>query len=698
MVDIILPLTIVSKYMQLAKPFMGLYQPIEKDTIEISEQSITTCLNSITSLDNEMLPLIYLDFKGLRLMLPVSNITKLKPQHDLLMIQLDGVRITPHAENPICRTPLRLDIYQLAAQANILSIPGSAVEDRQYQINIKNVCAHTTTWKNYQMTINKKMSQSYLYTMNENPALEWNKLGHGSSLERQFSTLPLLSKFDLCLIIAPPVLFKPDVTVCGSAIEVNCITDIEVTINLDQIQLISILNNELKNLFFGNFDRDKSTSTYISTSQKPLSTVGSIKQITWTKQSSDDIDVDVTKDSGIDFETSSINSTIIGKPISADTSILLPFEFLVNCGKITFVLYDIHPAVTEYEVDINEVEEDEGESQKQPLLYTMVNQPNIYFSQQHPLQKVQVSCFDITMALGDKDNQELISIPREKDFKVFMIETKNGDLHPDTGIPPSFVTMKYEKTIGKNPQFLIDVGRPTKIYFSLSRLNQIYIIKNKILSCFMKQYEIMLEQGDNVKKSSAMKSKKINWPDMNICTKQIVVSLKTDSGAEIIASLASLSGNISSLLRPDRIYSNTSVDSFIISAILNENMKVLLNPWCCNITICLLWETWLNVESIPQIQVQADSDSLYLDFGPEQMKIIKNVMEDVQLLLNELTRSSSTCKTNEKQIVLSTEQHYKDDLKAGAFQFVNGNADELPFPYQVNFIVICLFNRNNFKK
>ncbi|XP_050594449.1 intermembrane lipid transfer protein VPS13B isoform X2 [Bombus affinis] len=685
MVDIILPLTVVSKYIQLIKPLTGLYQSAEKDIIETSEQNVTTHLNSITSLDNEMLPLIYLDFKGLRLMLPVSNITKFKPQHDLLMIQLDGIRITPHAENPICRTPLRLDIYQLAAQANILSIPGSAVEDRQYQINIKSVCAHTTTWKNYQMTINKKMSQSYLYTMNENPALEWNKLGHGSSLERQFSTLPLLSKFDLCLIIAPPVLFKPDITVCGSAIEVNCITDIEVTINLDQIQLISILNNEIKNLLLRDFERHKSANTYISTSQKPLSTVGSIKQITWIKQSSDDIDVDVTKDSGIDFETSSINSTIVGKPISADTSILLPFEFLVNCGKITFVLYDIHQAVTEYEVDINEVEEDEGESQKQPLFYIMVNQPNIYFSQQHPSQKVQVSCFDITMALGDKDKQELISIPTEKDFKVFMIETKNGDLHPDTGIPPSFITIKYEKTVGKNPQLFIDVGRPTKIYFSLSRLNQIYIIKSKILSCFMKEYETISEQHDDVKISPTMKLKKLNWPDMNICTKQVVVSLKTDSGAEIITSLASLSGNISSLLRPDRIYSNTSVDSFIISAILNGNIKVLLNPWCCNITVCLLWETWLNVDSIPQIQVQADSDSLHLDFGPEQIKIIKNVIDDLQLLLNELTRSSSTCRGNEKQIVLSTEQHYKDDLKAGAFQFVNGNADELPFPYQVIF-------------
>ncbi|XP_076295219.1 vacuolar protein sorting 13B isoform X2 [Lasioglossum baleicum] len=683
MVDIILPLTTVSKYIQLLKPFTCVYQTIERDCGETFEQTATTGF-SIINLDNEFLPLIYLDFKGLRLMLPASNIIKLKPQHDLLMLQLDGIRITPHAENPICRTPLRMDIYQLAAQANILSIPGSIVEDRQYQINIKGICAHTTTWKNYQMSINKKMSQSYLYTMNENPALEWNKLGHGSSLEQQFSTLPLVSKFDLCLIIAPPVFFKPDVLVCGSAVEVNCITDIEVTINLDQIQLISILNNELNNLLMGNFKLRKTLTVTNNMSQK-ISTVGGIKQIAWTKQSSDDVDVDFTKDSGIDFETSSVNSTIVGKPQLPGTPVLLPFEFLVNCGKITLVLYDIQKASSEYQVDINEIEEDDGESQKRPLFYVMVNQPNIYFSRQHPSEKIQISCFDMTMALGEKE-YELNSIPTEKDFTMFMIETKNGDLHPDTGIPPSFVTMKYEKTIGKNPQFSVDMGRPTKVYFSLSRLNQIHVMQNKILPYFINQYETAwTDQFDDVKTISPVKPRKLNWPDLSVSTKQVVLSLKTDSGAEIIISLASLSGSITSLLRPDRIYSNTSIDSFIVSAILNKNIKVLLNPWCCNITVCLLWESWQHADSIPQIQVQADSDSLYLDFGPEQIKIIKNVIEDCLLLLNELTKTSSEGTSSDKQIVLSTEQHYKDDLKAGAFQFVNGNADELPFSYQVVF-------------
>ncbi|XP_024888618.1 vacuolar protein sorting-associated protein 13B-like [Temnothorax curvispinosus] len=54
------------------------------------------------------------------------------------MLQLAGIRITPDAENPICRVPLRTDIYQLAAQVNILNVPGSAVEARQSNSAAKN--------------------------------------------------------------------------------------------------------------------------------------------------------------------------------------------------------------------------------------------------------------------------------------------------------------------------------------------------------------------------------------------------------------------------------------------------------------------------------------------------------------------------------------------------------------------------------
>lgn len=181
----------------------------------------------------------------------------------------------------------------------------------------------------------------------------------------------------------------------------------------------------------------------------------------------------------------------------------------------------------------------------------------------------------------------------------------------------------------------------------------------------------------------SFKSKRIHLPDLNLSTKQIVLSLKTSSDSEIIISLATLNGNISTLLRPDRIFSNISVDSFIISAILNGSIKVLLKPWCYNVTICLLWESWQDVEAVPQIQIQADSDSIYLDIGPDQIHIIKTVIEDCQLLLSNFQTPNVKDNSKEMQVVLSTEQHYKDDLKAGAFQFIDGTGDELPFPYQV---------------
>lgn len=177
-------------------------------------------------------------------------------------------------------------------------------------------------------------------------------------------------------------------------------------------------------------------------------------------------------------------------------------------------------------------------------------------------------------------------------------------------------------------------------------------------------------------------------PDLNVSTKQIVVSLKADSGSEIVMSLAALTGNTSTAIRPERIYKNISLDSLIISVVLNGNMKVLLNPWCCNITIYLLWEPWQDVDTLPQMQVQADSESLYVDIGPEQIKIILTIIKDCEIISNSFLPVSEEEEEEEiinvKKLTTSvSEQHYKDDLKAGAFQFIDGNGDELPFPYQV---------------
>lgn len=120
------------------------------------------------------------------------------------------------------------------------------------------------------------------------------------------------SRFDLCLIIAPAVTFKNDTIVCGSAIEVNCITDIELTINLDQIKLISTLHNEFVTLLCGSFEKTEDQNNFQNTAQRFPSSSQGIKPVSALKQTLDDsLDTDFMKDSGVDFEMSSVHSTVI---------------------------------------------------------------------------------------------------------------------------------------------------------------------------------------------------------------------------------------------------------------------------------------------------------------------------------------------------------------------------------------------------
>lgn len=87
MVDVILPLSVISRYIQLMKPFACLGSAIEKSTDVAHVKSTATPLYGITNLNNEVLPLIHLEFKGFRLMMPALTETH-KLQHDLLMIQV----------------------------------------------------------------------------------------------------------------------------------------------------------------------------------------------------------------------------------------------------------------------------------------------------------------------------------------------------------------------------------------------------------------------------------------------------------------------------------------------------------------------------------------------------------------------------------------------------------------------------------
>ncbi|XP_023313825.1 vacuolar protein sorting-associated protein 13B isoform X2 [Trichogramma pretiosum] len=728
-IDLTVAPSVLGKYVGIARPLLLSDDAASRESRASDDDAkIMPPFIGIAKLRSESLPLVYFDLKGLRIMLPTTmDDPDNDSTHDLLMLQVDGVRITPHAENPICRVPLRPDIYQLAGQANILNVPGSAVEDRQYQINVDGISAFTTTWKGYQRSVMKRVSQSYLYTMNENPAVEWNKLGNGSSLEPHLPTLPIVTRFDFCFIVAPVIIFKPDTIVCASAAELNCLTDLELMFNPGQIKLVAWLLNQLQGLVpsGGKSDRSDIFETPRSQLRNQPSFTSSLKGSHLIKQTIPEFELDVAKDSGVDFDSCSLTSSYIGKTCARSNE-LTPFECLMNCGKVTIVFYDVvrEPVSPRLSTRTeNEKGDEANNTLKSPLVYAVIDQPNLYFYQQQSDQRIQFSCFDVSLLLGNETGKRSTSIPSASDFTTFILETKSGEAHLDTGIPPSFLVVKWDAC--KNSQMSINMGRPTKVHFSLARLDKLLRIRDQLIDCLDdgRAHTVVGADRCNVYNNSTSSSpdsgssaaqqqqqqqvsssNKYRVPDTNLSTKQLVFSLETSDGtSELLLSLASFSASASNSSRPERIFGSFSWDSLVVSirdhlsradASAQKATTMLLNPCSCSVSVCLLWEPWQQKAEPPQIQVQAECDCLHLDLGPRHILACQSGLGDLTKILSRTTEANSTSneldrshhhRQQQQRRPTKHEQHYQDDLKSGAFQFVDGTTDELPFPYQVVF-------------
>lgn len=90
------------------------------------------------------------------------------------------------------------------------------------------------------------------------------------------------------------------------------------------------------------------------------------------------------------------------------------------------------------------------------------------------------------MSITSSEQDHVIprGIPRPEDFLSVLLETKGGDPHPDTGIPPAFLTVKWSESVGKASKIEVEMGRPTKIYYSIALWRFIDDIQKKLKHCF----------------------------------------------------------------------------------------------------------------------------------------------------------------------------------------------------------------------
>lgn len=172
------------------------------------------------------LPLVHFESKGVTCYFPLDN---LKKQCTVLICKIDSINITPNLQNPLQRKPLRPDVYGKAASMGILSIPGSIVEDRQYELTLKKLSAASGNW--LEILTHMRNKTQNLHT---NPAVEWNNPERKQSLRLS----EIFKNFTLIATYAPNIVYN-NILICGQAIELNCSTDFMASITTDQLYMFS---------------------------------------------------------------------------------------------------------------------------------------------------------------------------------------------------------------------------------------------------------------------------------------------------------------------------------------------------------------------------------------------------------------------------------------------------------------------------
>ncbi|KAF2358487.1 Vacuolar protein sorting-associated protein 13 second N-terminal domain [Trinorchestia longiramus] len=130
----------------LATAFEDTSSPSDDAQLEGDDSSsaITRPAKEALGLNSRSLPLLYVHLEGVRLILPAPVLdVGLTCGHDVVVLQLASLLISPQVENPVERTIVRRDMWKLAEQARILSLPGSALEDRQYQLDLVSIAVST---------------------------------------------------------------------------------------------------------------------------------------------------------------------------------------------------------------------------------------------------------------------------------------------------------------------------------------------------------------------------------------------------------------------------------------------------------------------------------------------------------------------------------------------------------------------------
>lgn len=393
-----------------------------------------------------------------------------------------------------------------------------------------------------------------------------------------------------------------------------------------------------------------------------------------------------------------------------------PFDLFITAGKISFMLHEDvhHSSETEHMPNV-----------QRPLIYVLVTHPHMFYSQYSRNCSIQVSVYNALVSLGSpRTIPEYQPSFSETDFPVVLFESSKGNPDPKTGVLPCLLQTQWTLTPSKPAQMSIDLARPAKFIASAVNLEFTHYILNVISACFThaaKADSNSVEPEQSTKSLEQLHEKFSRIGAVNFNSVQIIVALEVENEDHITSvlelSVASLCGDLMCTSRTrwgcnvsvvERIVCHLNSNGLCLAASHSLSRQLLLQPCNVEFRLELLWPSWLPrslIHSLPHTQLTIQSEYVALVVSPDIIKSLTSVCKAYKPYLTRNVvdgnradiastqyKSPSTpgseVQSNETDSV-DTEQPYTDDLRAGAFQFMDATntmeRDQIPLPYQCVF-------------
>uniref|UniRef100_A0A182P8W4 Chorein N-terminal domain-containing protein n=1 Tax=Anopheles epiroticus TaxID=199890 RepID=A0A182P8W4_9DIPT len=692
------------------------------------------------------LPLILFTSKGITVYLPLRSEPSEERDHcSVYILKINSIAVHHNVENPICRVPLRPDVYTKAAQMRILNVPGSKIEDRQYELLLKEISLSTAVWEDVLKYLHDQQTST---THHDNPAFEWNNLHQGVQRSSHFDVLTVFKEFNFAAIYAPCIIYK-NVLICSRAIELNCMSDLVVDIDLEQVQLAERLLSKGKQIgdymFPPSSESPHHSEVTVAMSRSNSSVdAGSLQTFVSNAPSGDDTGRESVKsyresvpssrfrmsnsklskceeDSGLESyrtwdgkrpissssrrsgiqrqrKISSISSESITKQARTSsitqTSLanIIPYEVCLLGGYFKINLYA-----------------QRDRSTGGPALKLVLAQPNALVSLSLLERVLQLSLFDLTIEVDE----------------LAVVKTVTGE--PDElGIPQPIVKTRFVNSLTKRSRELrVDFRRPIKVTVSHGKIKRMMELLTTLDELF-KSPEVSKRSGTGTIKSLPkpvlsgnkfllIKSHLFDVEKIQIGLSQVMLHLvdeETNRPARYSMkfSFSSVHSTIRVQERPERIIFELELAELLLSA----GAFVILHPFSFTVQLTFAQEYW---KRDPLVQIKVQSSYLQVDMIPyifQQLELMQNDLLDA-LHTDDTERKDSVStvqsanmtpshellipivppRFEQKRTKEMQEEYYQDDLRAGAFQFIETmKINELPLPYQIKIInrevgIIC---------